>query len=257
MAANASVAVARLGGIASYWGRVGADDVGARILRELADEGVDVSSVRRVAGAASSSDAILVDAQGERLICAFTDPALDPDPSWLPLESVAQFDAVLADVRWPAGAAALFDTATALGIPAIFDGDVGPARCASRPGAARHAHCFLRARLGPCGRRWRRPAAHSSGSQRRCVASSGSPLAPMAFSGATARSSGESTAPRVDAIDTLAAGDVWHGAFALGLGEKKEIAEAARFANAAAALKCTRTRRPTRHADAHEKSRPF
>jgi sugar/nucleoside kinase (ribokinase family) len=47
-------------------------------------------------------------------------------------------------------------------------------------------------------------------------------------------------APRVVAIDTLAAGDVWHGAFTLALGEQCGVPDAARFANAAAALKCTR-----------------
>jgi sulfofructose kinase len=36
-------------------------------------------------------------------------------------------------------------------------------------------------------------------------------------------------------------GDVWHGAFALGLAEGMDITQAAQFANAAAALKCTRT----------------
>src|SRR5215471_13511700 len=65
MAANASVAVARLGGGAAYWGRVGDDEVGGRIISELAAEGVNTSVVRRVAGAASSSDAILVDPKGE------------------------------------------------------------------------------------------------------------------------------------------------------------------------------------------------
>jgi sulfofructose kinase len=47
-------------------------------------------------------------------------------------------------------------------------------------------------------------------------------------------------APRVHAVDTLAAGDVFHGAFAVALGEGLDTAAAARFANAAAALKCTR-----------------
>ena len=45
---------------------------------------------------------------------------------------------------------------------------------------------------------------------------------------------------KIHAIDTLAAGDVWHGAFTLMLGEGRPVADAARFANAAAALKCTR-----------------
>jgi sulfofructose kinase len=47
-------------------------------------------------------------------------------------------------------------------------------------------------------------------------------------------------APAVRAVDTLAAGDIWHGAFTLALGEGRAIADAVRFANVAAAIKCTR-----------------
>ena len=47
-------------------------------------------------------------------------------------------------------------------------------------------------------------------------------------------------APKVVAIDTLAAGDVWHGAFTLALAERFDVTAAGRFANAAAAIKCTR-----------------
>ena len=55
-----------------------------------------------------------------------TIPALDADASWLPLEQVADCHAVLADVRWPEGAAAVFDAAARYGIVRVFDGDVGP-----------------------------------------------------------------------------------------------------------------------------------
>jgi sulfofructose kinase len=44
----------------------------------------------------------------------------------------------------------------------------------------------------------------------------------------------------VEALDTLGAGDTWHGAFALGLAEGMGEHAAIRFASAAAALKCTR-----------------
>jgi sulfofructose kinase len=44
----------------------------------------------------------------------------------------------------------------------------------------------------------------------------------------------------ITAVDTLAAGDVWHGAFALGLAEGMPEREAVRFASATSALKCTR-----------------
>jgi sugar/nucleoside kinase (ribokinase family) len=50
----------------------------------------------------------------------------------------------------------------------------------------------------------------------------------------------ETPAFPVHTVDTLGAGDVFHGAFALGITEQQEIREALRFASAAAALKCTR-----------------
>lgn len=45
---------------------------------------------------------------------------------------------------------------------------------------------------------------------------------------------------QVEAIDSLGAGDAFHGAFALALAEGRDLAEAMRFAAATAALKCTR-----------------
>ncbi|HET8727204.1 MAG TPA: PfkB family carbohydrate kinase, partial [Alphaproteobacteria bacterium] len=60
-AANAAVTVARLGGRAALWARVGADAVGQRIVMDLAAEGVDVSAVRRIDGAASGVSAVIVD----------------------------------------------------------------------------------------------------------------------------------------------------------------------------------------------------
>lgn len=50
----------------------------------------------------------------------------------------------------------------------------------------------------------------------------------------------ESPAFPVHTVDTLGAGDVFHGAFALAITEKQELRQALRFASAAAALKCTR-----------------
>ncbi len=239
MAANASVAVARLGGAASYWGRVGADALGERILADLAVEGVDVGTVRRVPGRASPSAAILVLPDGERLVCAYNDPALDPDPGWLPLSRVAGFDAVLADVRWPAGARAVLDAARAAGVVAVVDGDVGPVGdLLDLAGRATHTvfsepGLRLAAGVDLPGKALARIAAEVRGVVGVTLGADGF----LWLEGQTER---RVAAPGIVAVDTLAAGDVWHGAFALALGEGSPIMHAALFANAAAALKCTR-----------------
>ena len=51
---------------------------------------------------------------------------------------------------------------------------------------------------------------------------------------------GHQPAFKVDAVDTLAAGDVFHGSFAFGLAEGWAVGDIIRFASAAAAIKCTR-----------------
>jgi ribokinase len=45
----------------------------------------------------------------------------------------------------------------------------------------------------------------------------------------------------VQAVDSTAAGDAWNGGFAVALAEGKEIAAAAKFANAAGAISVTRS----------------
>jgi ribokinase len=47
-------------------------------------------------------------------------------------------------------------------------------------------------------------------------------------------------APRTKAVDTTAAGDVFNGALAVGLAERRGLRAAVQFANAAAALSVTR-----------------
>jgi len=239
MAANASVAVARLGGAAHYWGRCGDDPLGDRIVADLSAEGVDTRNVRRLRGVVSPSAAILVQHGGERLVCAYNDPALDHDASWLPLAEIPSFDAVLADVRWPAGAAAVFDAARSAGKPAIFDGDIGP-RDALLDLAARATHAIF----SEMGLRHATGIADPADAlvalaslQVTCV---GVTLGARGFAWLEADRVRYVEPPHIVAVDTLAAGDVFHGALTMALAEGNDLATAAAFANAAAALKCTR-----------------
>jgi sulfofructose kinase len=239
MAANAAVAIARLGGAAAYWGRVADDVLGQRILSDLAAEGVDVTGARRVPGARSPCTSILVSDEGERLICSFTDPALDPDPSWLPQARVADFDVVMADVRWPRGAALVLDAARSLNRPALLDADVAAPDVTRQ--LATHATHVLYSEAGldvvaP-------GQSHGTalrGLQHSHHAVIGVTLGSGGFLWLEGRAEHRVAAPRIEAVDTLAAGDVWHGAFALALAERRPVRDAAVFANAAAALKCMR-----------------
>ncbi len=239
MAANASVAVARLAGAAAYWGRVGDDALGTRICAELADEGVDVSCVRRVPGCVSPSAAILVADDRERLVCAYNDPKLDHDATWLPLHEVATYDAVLADVRWPDGAMRVLDAAQAARIPAVLDGDIGP-RDVLQDLATRATHAIF----SEIGLR-QASGEHDADAGLRAMAAHTRAIVGVTLGARGTRWIEDSrmhvaAAPHVQAVDTLGAGDVFHGAFTLALAEGVGTAHAMRFANIAAALKCTR-----------------
>ena len=239
MAANASFAAKRLGADVEYWGRVGDDAVGDRILSELAAAGIGTATVRRVSGCKSPTAAILIADDGERLICIYNDPALDSDASWLPLAAVPGFDVVLTDVRWPQGAAAVLDSARSARVPTVLDADVGPAEVL-RELCARSDYAIFSA----AGLKLASASADPGEGLRSMQRTAGGMVAvTLGGEGVLWLESGcerREVAPRVPAIDTLAAGDVFHGAFALAVGEGRDVAAAARFANAAAALKCTR-----------------
>jgi len=247
MASNAACAIARLGGRVAFWGRAGDDAAGAAMAREFASYGVDAHAFRRLAGFRSSQSAIVVDARGERLIVTHLGDAPD-DASWLPLDEVRGAGAVLADVRWPAGAIALFDAARAAGVPSVLDADVadagvidalasradhvvfsehGLARWASLPADADTA-----ARVDALARAWSSMPAGAVA----CAVTCGE----LGSWWLTRGGRFHVPAPAIEAVDTLGAGDVFHGAYALALAEGLDVGAAARFATIAAAIKCTR-----------------
>lgn len=239
MATSAAAAVARLGGRAVLLARIGDDGAGARFLADLAAAGVDCSGVRRVAGAGTPLATVLIDGEGERLVVPWYDPALDRDPGWLPLDRVAAADAVLVDVRWPEGAAAVLAAATAAGRPAVLDADVGPsAATLALAEAASHAVFSEPAALAASG--LATPEAALAWLASRLggfVAVTVGARGCLWFDRAAGRTRALAPPP-VAAVDTLAAGDVFHGAFALALAEGADEPCAIAFANAAAALKC-------------------
>jgi sulfofructose kinase len=238
-AANAAVAVARLGGEARLWSRLGQDFVGDRIVRELEQEGVAAAGIRRVPDAQSGCSAILVDVRGERMIVNFRGEGMDPDPSWLPLSLIEGAGAVLGDLRWPEGTARALAEARRLGIPALLDADATPPNQGSEVFAAASHLLFSSQGL----LEWTAVAEIEGGLR---LAASRTD----AWVGVSAGKAGvywleqerlrHLPAFAVEVVDTLGAGDVMHGAFALALARGESIENALRFACAAASLKCTR-----------------
>lgn len=237
VAANAAVAIARLGGQVSLLARLGDDAIGAAIVAQLRACGVDCRNARHFAGCVSPVSAILVDAAGERIIVNYLDPALPDEPSWLPGTIPDDVAVVLADTRWVAGSLAMLNRARALGRIALLDGDMPG--CPPELVAAATLVAFsaegLRLVTGVSDLR--------DGLFRAATIGDGMMMVTDGANGAFWLESGilrHCPAFGVKVVDTLGAGDVFHGALAVALAESASLAEAVRFASAAAAIKVTR-----------------
>jgi len=239
MAVSAACAFVRLGGQAAVWGRVGDDLRGAVMRRELAAAGLDVNSVRSVPGGRSSIAVSIIDAHGDRLVVPYHDASLEPAADWLPLERIASADFVHVDTRWPEGAAAALAAARAVGIPGMLDADIAPHGVLARlvplssHAVFSDAGLFLHTGMSDLEAALRHVAAGHPGHV-------GASCGAYGYAWIEAGELCRAPAPHVEVVDTLAAGDVFHGALALRLAEGATIAEAARFAVIAASLKCTR-----------------
>jgi sulfofructose kinase len=240
-ALNATIGIARLGARASLCGPMGdAGEMASRfIFDKLAEEGIDTSHLVHMAGLVTPISAIMIDASGERTIVTFRDPGL-----WkvkLPAADILlrDCDAILVESRCAPFSTELCAEALRRNIPVVVDIDRQMSRSEGMLTAASHlvfsseqlqetagvpddgealkkmarlTPAFLAATRGPRGTIW---LDENGGLQ-------------------------ETPAFPVHTVDTLGAGDVFHGAFTVALTEGMDLRQALRFASAAAALKCTR-----------------
>lgn len=241
-AGNASVAIARLGGACWLATRLADDFTGDRIVADLNGEGVDTRFARRVPGLTSPVSAILVDAQGERMVISHSDPSMPEDVDWLPHRLPKGAGAVLADTRWGEGALAALRLARAAGVPGVLDGDRRPPH-PDLVATASHVAFSQQALREVSGEEDPRAGLARIARGAKIAHGTKTWLAVTLGREGVLHWDGElrhSPAFVVETVDTLGAGDVWHGAFALALAEGRGEVEAIRFASAAAALKCTR-----------------
>ena len=239
-AANAAVATERLGGRVSFAGPLGGpdDELSTRIVADLRHEGINCDGVVRVAGATASVSLILLDAEGEKTIATRRGAGLsDARPSDAE-KLVSSVDALLVDNRFPEFVTPLCEAARSRGIPVVIDLDL-----ATRPDDALIKHGThvissaeaLRGTTNVAGIEdgLRVLAEHLGG----FIAATDGPAGAFWLENKALR---HLPGFKVEAVDSLGAGDAFHGAFTFALVEGQDIAAALRFASAAAAIKCTR-----------------
>ena len=237
-AANAAVAVARLDGEARFAGPVGTDEASARFLAGMARNDVDTVGVVRVAGASISVSGIFIDRAGEKMVATRRGERLAEARTKDPDRLVADIDVVMADNRFPHFVEPILRAARRRGIAAVLDGDRATQPADPLFGIASHVIFSSEALRATTGLADLEAALRViAGSACGFLAVTNGPDDVLWLAGTSVR---RMPVFAVEAIDTLGAGDTFHGAFALALAEGREPIAAMRFAAAAAALKCMR-----------------
>jgi len=241
-AANAAVAIARLGGRAALAGPLGgpagADENGDRVLKALAREQVDCAFCQRVEGLATALSAIVMNVRGDRTIVTYRDEKIAATTPNDPAAAVAAADAVLVDNRYPDFVRPICAAARQRGVPVVLDGDRPTTPDDSLFRLASHvvfsSECLrettgiddLGEALLRIARRTGAFLAVSNGPGDIVYIEGGAPRRLPVF--------------KIVAVDTLGAGDAFHGGFVLALTEGRGEVDALWFGAAVAAIKCTR-----------------
>jgi sulfofructose kinase len=240
-ALNAAIGIVRLGGRASICGPMGdARETTSRyIFDKLAHEGIETKHIVHMPGLVTPISNIMIDPSGERTIVTFRDPEL-----WkVHLPNIDQLledcDAILTESRCAQFCTELCVEARRRGIPVIVDVDRAMSLREGLLAASSHLVFSSEPLRETAG-------VHDDGEALKKIAK----LTPAFLAGTRGplgtiwldeqQNLQQTPAFPVHTVDTLGAGDVFHGAFALAITEKQELREALRFASAAAALKCTR-----------------
>jgi sugar/nucleoside kinase (ribokinase family) len=238
---NAAISISRLGGRVLLSGPIGGllPASNAAIDDQFRNEGIDTSGLAAVDDVVTPISTIMIDPSGERTIVTFRDPRLWtvklPSPDTL----LDGCDAILTEDRCAEFATDVCTEAHRRGIPVIVDAD---RMMSMREGLLQvSSHIIFSAEA------LRATAGESDDIAALRKIAKNTP----AFLGVTSGAKGvewlnEKGEPRhmpafpVHTVDTLGAGDAFHGAFTLAVAEGQTLEQAMRFASATAALKCTR-----------------
>lgn len=237
IAATAAITCARLGAAVSLVSRIGDDYAADRILEMLARDRIDTGLLRRFTNSRSQQGTILVAPNGDRNAIGFMGSGFSTDADWIEWSHLSDINGIMADYSWPEAAEPAFIHARRSGAVSVLDADVGDMdavrRLVGHPDYAIFSEdCIYqltgRSDLGDALR----------DCARLTPAVVGVTAGPAGFFWLQGGQVEHVPAFQIIARDTNGAGDIFHGALTLALAEGQPMTRAARFASAAAALKC-------------------
>jgi ribokinase len=250
--ANQAVAARRAGGEVVFVTAVGADDLGQQGLERYRREGIDVSHALVVDGTCSGVALIFVDDDGENMIgvAPGANRRLRPeDVDHLPASLFRAGDVLLAGLEIPVETAC---RAMERGFQAGMRIVLNPAPVPSGSQSLATALCCKAHVVTPNRVEALALAGMDTDSAaepdwdgcagRLLEAGAGAVVVTLGARGCMVAEGAKRSwlaAPRVEAIDTVGAGDAFNGVLAVALAEKRPLAEAAAWASAAAALAVT------------------
>lgn len=243
-AANASVTVTRLGGTSAFAGYLGRDHFGDLHLEELRSEGVATDFIVRGPHPTPIS-AILVKPDGKRTVINHRAATPHLEPFQLDFSRVCP-GAILFDGHEPLLSVPLAETARSRKIMTVLDAgsvhrgttELAPL-CDCLIGSEAFARNFCAGESLPG------PGDDFDAIEAVRQLADLAPVAVITLGvkglvWSTGGEWGSLFSPTVDAVDTTGAGDIFHGAFAFRIAMGDDLLSALRYANAAAALGCTR-----------------
>lgn len=239
MVATALVAAQRLGAVTEFWGRLGDDEPGHAVLKELKSFSVNTSQVHIVPEGKTGVCFVMVRADtGERAFVVNTQTDLYVDLKNLHLDRIRKAKAVLIDATWIEAAQQAAHCARSHGVPVVADvhdpsqPSLDLLSLADYAIIPKHLAEVLTAK-GDYAR-----ALHDLKTRGAKV-----PIITLGAEGCTYLYQDKVfklPAFRVKAVDTTGAGDCFHGAFCFALSRGFALPEAVGMASAVAAISCTK-----------------
>ena len=231
-ASNASIAISRLGGSVTFVSTLGNDFFGNYILKELKSENINTNNIIVKNNINTSNSCVTVDSKGERQIVNYRSKNLDFEDNQFIKEN--NFNAYLTDGRLEKASIFILNEARRNNKPGILDAENPVSEKAVE--IASHVAFSLQGLES---------FTNTSSVEKSlkivkklyknfCCVTDGK-------NGVFFLEKNELVQikpPKIKAIDTLAAGDVWHGAFTLAISLGTSLLSACKFANLAASKKC-------------------